>query len=311
VVNEEEPLLQLLRELKARRYSFTAVTPATHARVLARPFEGHADLRDIFGWSRPFPADALDDGIVGLLEEAGALEACGDRLRSKVRVASLDGELFLHSAYPTDSPDAVFFGPDTYRFAAFVRQHRDLLQRYDHVVDMGAGSGAAGILVAKWLNPQRVSLVDRNPSALRMAGINAAAAGVSVELVEGEAIPSADAVIANPPYIMDPAHRVYRDGGDLFGGAVALDWVKQGLQKLSPGGIFLLYTGAAYVAGAAPLMSAIEAGCLEAGASLTWQEIDPDVFGEELAEPAYRHVERIAALAAIITISEATAVAEA
>lgn len=310
-MNGEEPLHQLLRELKARRYNFTAVTPATHARVLARPFDGQADLRDIFGWSRPFQVDAIDGDIVHLLEQANALDAEGHWLRSKVRVASLDGELFLHSAYPTDAADAVFFGPDTYRFAAFIRQHRDLLRRYDHFVDMGAGSGAGGILVAKWLNPKRVSLVDTNPLALRMAAINAAAAGVSVEPVEGDKIPNADAVIANPPYIMDPAHRVYRDGGYLFGGAVALDWVKQGLRKLSPGGIFLLYTGAAYVAGAAPLMSAFEAGCLQAGASLTWQEIDPDVFGEELAEPAYRHVERIAAVAAIITTSEATAVAEA
>ena len=51
--DEQEPLLQLL-QVKARRYSFTAVTPATHARVLARPWDGRADLRDIFGWSRPF-----------------------------------------------------------------------------------------------------------------------------------------------------------------------------------------------------------------------------------------------------------------
>ena len=74
--------------------------------------------------------------------------------------------------------------------------------------------------------------------------------------------------------------------------------------------LVLLYTGAAYVAGEAPLMRAIEAACLEAGAGLTWQEIDPDVFGEELAQPAYRDVERIAAVGAIITTSDARAVAE-
>jgi len=310
-VNEEEPLLQLLLLLKARRYSFTAVTPVTHARVLARPWAGRADLRDVFGWSRSFSIDALDDQLVRILEAADVLEPCRDRMRSKVRVASVAGELFLHSAYPTDASDSVFFGPDTYRFAAFVKQHLHLLRQCDHVVDMGAGSGAGGILVAKWLSPPRVSLVDRNPLALRMAGISAAAARVSLELVESDAIPNANTVIANPPYIMDSAHRAYRDGGDLFGGAVALDWVKQGLQRLSPGGIFLLYTGAAYVAGEAPLMSAIEAACLEAGVSLTWQEIDPDVFGEELAEPAYRDVERIAAVGAIMTTSDATAVAEA
>ena len=189
--------------------------------------------------------DALDDHILRILEAANALETDGDRLRSKVPVASLDRELFLHSAYPTDACDAVFFGPDTYRFVAFVRQHLHLLRQCDHVVDMGTGTGAGGILVAKWVNPRRVSVVDTNAAGLRMAAINSAAAGVSIEVVESDAIPNANAVIANPPYIMDPASRAYRDGGELFGGAVALDWEKQGLQRLGPGGTALLYKGAA------------------------------------------------------------------
>ena len=50
------------------------------------------------------------------------------------------------------------------------------------------------------------------------------------------------------------------------GGAVALGWVKQGLQReIGPSASFLLYTGAAYVAGEAPLMRAIEAACRRAG----------------------------------------------
>ena len=37
------------------------------------------------------------------------------------------------------------------------------------------------------------------------------------------------------------------------------------------------------------------------GASLSYREIDPDVFGEELARPVYRDVDRIALVAAVIT----------
>jgi hypothetical protein len=37
------------------------------------------------------------------------------------------------------------------------------------------------------------------------------------------------------------------------------------------------------------------------GLAMRYREIDPDVFGEELEMPAYRDVDRIALIAAIIT----------
>ena len=49
--------------------------------------------------------------------------ACGIRdglMRSKVRFSSLGGSLYVHSAFPTSAAEAVFFGPDTYRFAALI-----------------------------------------------------------------------------------------------------------------------------------------------------------------------------------------------
>jgi methylase of polypeptide subunit release factors len=101
-------------------------------------------------------------------------------------------------------------------------------------------------------------------------------------------------VIANPPYIMDAKGRSYRDGGDLLGGQVALDWARQALASLTPGGTMLLYTGAAVVKGEAPLMHALDEVCQSAGVELVIEETDPDVFGEELEQPAYADVERIA-----------------
>jgi hypothetical protein len=58
----------------------------------------------------------------------------------------------------------------------------------------------------------------------------------------------------------------------------------------------LLYTGAAIVAGRDPLREALETVCSNAGASFSYQELDPDVFGEQLAAPGYEDVERIAAV---------------
>ena len=65
----------------------------------------------------------------------------------------------------------------------------------------------------------------------------------------------------------------------------------------------LLYTGAAYIDDRAPLLEALEGECVAARASLELEEIDPDVFGDELDKPAYAGVERIAAVGAVITVS--------
>jgi methylase of polypeptide subunit release factors len=295
VVSDAQALLELLRLLKARDYSFTPVTPATHARIIARPCE-RPSLRDIFGWNRRFADRDLAPDLQECLSRSGMIERDREKHRSKVRVASLGDDLFLHSAYPTLEEDAVFFGPDTYRFVRFVREQLPRLERQpSRIVDMGAGSGAAGIAAAHLVPTAQVIAVDINPAALRLAAINAEAAGVSIEPLLSPAMPQgADLVIANPPYIMDAKGRSYRDGGDLFGGQVALDWARQALASLTPGGTMLLYTGGAVVKGEAPLMHALDEVCQSAGVELVIEETDPDVFGEELEQPAYADVERIA-----------------
>lgn len=298
----DDPLLRLLRWLRALNYDFTAVTPATHAQILGRDISGTPTLRDIFGWNRPFAQGDLDPELYSLLQAAGALDDAAGQMRSTVRVAALGQGLFLHSSFPTDRSDSVFFGPDTYRFARFIEQQLPRLRPPAWIVDMGAGSGAGAIVAAQLSVPNRVTLVDINPAALEFAQINAAFAGVAVETVAADTIPSgADLVIANPPYMMDEGKRAYRDGGALLGGAVALDWAQQALAALAPFGTMLLYTGVAYEAGRAPLIDALERACAQAGARLAAEELDPDVFGDELQKPAYSAVERIAAVGAMIT----------
>jgi SAM-dependent methyltransferase len=93
-----------------------------------------------------------------------------------VRLSSYDGELFVHSAFPTDAPDSVFFGPDTYRMAdaaAACTSSRSVKR----AVDIGCGTGAGAITVAKRAPGAEVLAVDINDNALRYARINAALAG--------------------------------------------------------------------------------------------------------------------------------------
>jgi len=290
-VSADEALLELLRLLKAADYRFTAVTPATHARVLARPCE-RPGLRDVFGWNRQFDERDLDPPFLQCLRESGMVDEQAGKLRSRVRVASLEDDLFLHSSFPTDSVNSVFFGPDTYRFVRAVRARLECEPPH-WIVDMGAGCGAGATAAAALAPRARISGVDVNPLALRFAAINAQAAGVRIDTLEGDQLPEgADLVIANPPYIMDDASRAYRDGGGLYGGEVALGWAHQAVERMTPGGTMLLYTGASVVAGKAPLIDELRS----LGAEI--EEIDPDVFGEELERPAYADVERIAVILA-------------
>lgn len=302
-----EPLAALLQALDQEGYAFTTVTPATHQRVLARrPGEAARDLRDIFGWSLSFARDTLPGEIFDLLREGGALEERNGVLRSLVRVSSLSGRLFLHSAYPTEAEDSVFFGPDTYRFARFVEASAENLDTPAHLVDLGAGAGPGGISAAGLLEPERISLADINSRALSLALANALAAGLEVETIEGgldKVAGDIDLIIANPPFIADAKGRNYRDGGEMLGAGLSLDWARQSLERLSPGGTMLLYTGSPIVAGEDRLLGALAELAEEADASLRYEELDPDIFGEELEQPAYAEAdaERIAAVGAVLT----------
>lgn len=299
-------LAAFLADLKALGYRFVPPTPATHARVASRPQKEVArSIRDVFGWSLPFAADLLPAKMLARLEQADMVEAEGGLLKSKVRVASLDDHLFLHSAFPTSDESAVFFGPDSYRFVDFVRAELAGAGDVKRIVDIGAGSGVGGLLAAAALPGAHLTLLDANPAALRLAAVNARHAGIEAELVEGcgiEDVPAgADLVLANPPYMIDEDGRTYRDGGDMHGARISLDWTVSAAARLAPGGRVLLYTGSAIVDGRDALREALERELPALRCALRYREIDPDVFGEDLVKPAYADVERIAVVGAVVT----------
>jgi methylase of polypeptide subunit release factors len=146
-----------------------------------------------------------------------------------------------------------------------------------------------------------VILADINPAAVVAAGMNAraAAAGNTIccvsDLFAGVA-GGFDLIVANPPYLMDPSARVYRHGGGTLGEALSVRILRDALPKLTPGGSLVLYTGSAIVGGHDVCRAAAEA--VLAGSDLAWryEELDPDVFGEELAGGAYAAADRIAAV---------------
>ena len=295
---QHQALLRLGRYLRERGYEFVTVTPRTHTRVNVRA-EGERTarptLRDAFGWSRPFGAGLLPDPLLSSLLGCGLVTAHGEQLESSVRFSSLDGALYAHSAFPTVQREAVFFGPDTYRFCAFVKRS---VASAGCVVDVGCGSGAGGLSLAGRVG--EIVLADISEQALAFAAVNADLAGVRVTLVQSDVLQGVeqrpDLVIANPPYLRDAQSRTYRDGGGRYGEGLALRIASEALHRLAAGGRLILYSGAAIVEGRDTLREALRPTLQRARGPLTYEELDPDVFGEELQLSFYAGVDRIAAV---------------
>jgi SAM-dependent methyltransferase len=292
----QRALVELGRELSRLGYRFTTPTPETHRRVVSHTGGAARDLRDVFGWSLPFEEPLLPSRVRALLAESGALVREGERLRSGVRYSSLGDGLFVHSAYPTRESDAVFFGPDTYRYCALLESRVEGARR---CVDVGAGCGAGGIVLVP--RCESVVLCDVNPRALRLSEVNAALAGVGskISTVRSDVLAGVedgfDLVVANPPYLADEMHRAYRDGGGALGADLSVRIAREALERLPRGGGLVLYTASAIVDGEDLLLRALLPHLR--GTRFDYRELDPDVFGEELDRAAYRNVERIAVVA--------------
>ncbi|MEA2859933.1 MAG: hypothetical protein QOC72_1972 [Methylobacteriaceae bacterium] len=299
----DRALVRLVEALRACGYQFTTVTPATHARVNSRAENREAkDVRDVFGWSRSFTRDVMPNDMFALMRDAGILAEENGLFRSRVRVSSLAGELFFHSGFPTTEADAVFFGPDTYRFAGAIKAGiNERTAPIHNAVDIGCGAGPGAILVAKHAPEARVLMTDINESALRLARVNAALAGTANAIARRSDIladvdGAFDLIVSNPPYLNDALGRAYRHGGGDFGADLSLKIVDTALPRLAPAGMLILYTGSAIVGGRDLFRDAALPRLAAGDLAWTYEEVDPDVFGEELETEVYRAADRIAAV---------------
>lgn len=304
--SQQQALLYLLNFLKQQDYQFTAITPLSHQRILDRKqndVNKEITLKDIFGWNLGFKKTDLDPALFSILEEHQLLKIQENLYLSQVRVASINNALFIHSAFPTIEQDAVFFGPDTYRFAYHLKQY--LASRSDplkRAVELCCGTSAAAISIAKYFpDYDELIVADLNPKALLYSQMNIDFAGLKkIHPVQSDLFANLqgqfDLIFANPPYLIDPHQRQYRHGGDeLDGNALSFRIIKEGIQHLNPRGCIFLYTGVTVTQDGNRFVEHLE-NLMRQYKKISWsyEEIDPDIFGEELEQPAYQHVDRIA-----------------
>ncbi|XID74884.1 methyltransferase [Alkanindiges sp. WGS2144] len=305
VTGLQQDIGQFLQWLQHQSYGFHTVCPTSHAAYLKRTGKTQAsNLHDIFGWSLPFKSSLIPENIFRLLLNYQLIYQQQHLWCSQIRVATLNQQYFIHSAYPTDSETAVFFGPDTYRFIHALEQHLALHQPViKRAIEMCSGAAPAAMTLARYAPHAEVIAVDVNPLALQYAMINAAINQVTnLHAVHSNLFDGLNGqfelITANPPYLIDHSERLYRHGGNLLGAELSLNIIKQSLGYLSPDGTLLLYTGVVIANGQDLLCQALTEfmQAHKQQFSLHYQEVDPDIFADELNEPHYADAERIAAV---------------
>jgi release factor glutamine methyltransferase len=128
------------------------------------------------------------------------------------------------------------------------------------LIDVGTGSGAIAITLARELPHAEVHAVDLSPSALEVARTNAQRLGASVHFAQSDVLASVvrdasfDFVVSNPPYVgFNEADKVqevvkhYEPHMAVFAGDEGLDVIRrlipQAHQALRPGGWLLMEIG--------------------------------------------------------------------
>ncbi len=276
-------LVNLLKAVRNTDYTFTTITPLSHATVNARPgnqwvkgseaiaathpdYSRHRILRDVFGWSRAFHQVDIDPVIFELMQKADVLKpykvgpagsSTGQEngWQSTIRIStfedvSLGTLFFMHSAYPTTEEDSVFFGPDTYRYLHEINIQNSRTHKVERAVDIGTGAGPGAIFIALQYPLAEVYAVDINQRALELTSANAAVANATnVKTLYSDLLSGVegtfDLITANPPYLVDKDQRVYRHGGGDLGASLSFAIVESAILRLNPGGSLLLYTGVA------------------------------------------------------------------
>jgi tRNA1(Val) A37 N6-methylase TrmN6 len=124
------------------------------------------------------------------------------------------------------------------------------------VVDVGAGSGAVGLMVAARVADLRLVLVEREPDLAELCRRNLALNGLVGEVIEADILErgtrqvrtlapeGADAVLTNPPFLEEGQSRLSPDAARARAHALPGDglaaWIEGCTRLLKPGGTFAL-----------------------------------------------------------------------
>lgn len=156
------------------------------------------------------------------------------------------------------TPAVLIPRPETELLVEAVLQQMPSARR---IADIGTGSGAIAVALARSLPDSHVVAIDLSEAALNIARENAAALTVTnITFVESDLLatvadePPFDVIVSNPPYVplsdasaLHPQVREHEPATALFAGATGLDvyarLIPQAFALLVPGGLLALEIG--------------------------------------------------------------------
>ena len=229
------------------------------AEVLLADIVGLERLGLYLAWDRPLSADERERYLKALQRRA-----------THEPVAYIVGSKEFHSLRLRVTPDVLVPRPETEILA---ERAMSLAKEGARVVDVGTGSGAIAIVLAREIDGARVVATDVCERALAVARDNAAAHGVGdaidfrhASFLDGVDGP-VDMVVSNPPYVAErdratlpPDVRDHEPAGALFAGEDGLDAIRalapQAAERLCGGGWLALEVGAGQAEQVADLLAA-------------------------------------------------------
>ena len=246
-------VMNVLRRATARLAEAGCATPRLDAELL---------LTEALGWSREdihrSPEATLD------APEAERFEALVARRARGEPVAFLIGKREFWSLEFTVTPDVLIPRPETEHLVEAVVDFLASRPGPQRVLDLGTGSGAIAVSVARECTRAEVWATDVSSPALDVARENARRHGMDhrIRWFRGDLFAplqglaeSFDALVCNPPYIPSrEMARLPRDVGEwepalaLDGGADGMDFyrriVREGTLRLREGGLLAVEIGA-------------------------------------------------------------------
>lgn len=250
------PVRQLLRE----GTEFLSRTGAQSARLDAELLLGH-----VLGWKREALYVNLETWMLST-QRAQFEQTLRRRARGEP-VAYITGEREFWSLGFTLSPAVLVPRPETellVDIALRLTSERPISDFGFRILDLGTGSGAIAVSLAKEIDGAAIWATDISLEALKVAEGNATRHGVreKIRFLQGdlfraveEPAASFDIIVSNPPYVrrdeikdLPPEVRDWEPALALDGGSDGLDFygriIEEGHVHLRDGGLILLEIGA-------------------------------------------------------------------
>lgn len=163
-------------------------------------------IENLKGWNQADVVMRKDEQLTPYLEDL--ISQTVDKVASGMPVQYALGQSQWHALTLKVTPDVLIPRPETAQLVDMVideySEHKDL-----QVLDLGTGSGAIAIALARNLPFSQITAIDINEKALEVARENAQKLKTNITFLNNDILtlsPSTnkyDIIIANPPYVLE------------------------------------------------------------------------------------------------------------